>query len=174
VFIATSLDGFIAREDGSIDWLEPPAGQEMADHGYDRFRADIDVLVMGRATFQTVLSFDVPWPFGTRQVVFLSSAPVVIPPELSGSVESMDGEPAEILAALAARGFSHAYVDGGATIQRFLEGGLIERLIITRIPILLGAGIPLFGPLSRDVRWQHVATRSFEGGLVQSEYTRQV
>lgn len=170
VFIATSLDGFIARPDGGLDWLEPlPDQGPIPDHGYDAFMAEIDVLVMGRATFETVLGFGIGWPY-QRPVVVLSSAPVSIPADLRAAVEWMTGDPAEIMSQLAERGHSHAYIDGGKTVQRFLEAGLIERMIISRIPVLLGAGIPLFGPLSRDVRWRHVTTRSFEGGLVQSEY----
>lgn len=169
VFIATSLDGFIARTNGGLDWLDPPEGAAIVDHGYDAFMAEIDVLVMGRATFETVLGFGIGWPF-KKPVVVLASSPVTIPDELRGSVEWMAGEPAAILSRLAERGYTHAYLDGGKTIQRFLEAGLVGRMIVTRIPILLGSGIPLFGPLSRDVRWQHVATRSFDGGLVQSEY----
>lgn len=172
VFIAASLDGFIARPDGGLDWLDPPEGVAMVDHGYDAFMAEIDVLVMGRHTFETVLGFGIGWPFGTKRVVVLAGAEVMIPADLGESVEWMAGDPAEIVARLDARGFTHAYLDGGVTIQRFLEAGLVERMIISRIPILLGAGIPLFGPLSHDVRWQHVATRAFEGGLVQSEYRR--
>jgi dihydrofolate reductase len=166
VFIATSLDGFIAREDGALDWLP---GDDVEDHGYHEFFASVDALVMGRKTFETVLGFGA-WPYGPKQIIVLTSSPsaVVIP---KGAVcEAMDGPPQEIVARLGERGMRHLYIDGGVTIQRFLEAGVIQRLIITRIPVLLGAGIPLFGPLSRDVRLKHVATRSYPSGLVQSEY----
>jgi dihydrofolate reductase len=82
----------------------------------------------------------------------------------------MAGTPHEVVARLSQRGMKHLYIDGGVTIQRFLEAGLIQRLIITRIPVLLGSGIPLFGPVSRDIRLEHVATRSYPSGMVQSEY----
>ena len=166
VFIATSLDGFIAREDGTLDWLP---GGDVEDHGYNEFMASVDGLVMGRKTFETVLGFP-EWPFGTKPVIVLSSTPSRIIPPKGAVCETMAGTPQEILDRLAERGMRDLYIDGGVTIQRFLEAGLIKRLIVTRIPVLLGTGIPLFGPLSRDVRVQHVTTRSYPSGLVQSEY----
>ena len=84
--------------------------------------------------------------------------------------ERMSGEPADILSRLEARGIRHVYVDGGITIQRFLRAGLIQSLTITRVPVLIGSGIPLFGALPRDIVLKHVATRPYASGLVQSEY----
>ena len=165
VFIATSIDGFIARENGAIDWL--PETSE--PHGYDEFMATIDAIVMGRNTFETVLGFGA-WPFKTPVVVLSSRASELVAPE-GAACEMMSGTPHEVVARLAERGMKHLYIDGGVTIQRFLEAGLIQRMIITRIPVLIGTGIPLFGPLSRDVTLEHVATRSYASGLVQSEYT---
>lgn len=166
VFIATSLDGFIARQDGSLDWLP---GDDVEPHGYDEFMATVDALVMGRKTFETVLSFS-SWPFGKKPVIVLStSMPELKAPD--GAVcDLMSGTPDEIVSRLSQRGFKHLYVDGGVTIQGFLRAGLIQRLIVTRIPVLLGSGIPLFGSLAHDIRLEHVATRSYAGGLVQSEY----
>jgi dihydrofolate reductase len=165
VFIATSLDGFIARENGSFDWL--PADPE--PHGYDEFMATVDALVIGRKTFETALAFDT-WPYGKKPVVVLSSRPTEWKAPEGAVCDFMSGSPQEIVARLTERGMNHLYIDGGITIQRFMEAGLIQRLIITRVPVLLGSGIPLFGPLSRDVRPKHVATRSYPSGLVQSEY----
>lgn len=167
VFIGTSLDGFIAREDGSLDWL--PAVENADDHGYTAFIRTVDVIVIGRGTFDTVVGFG-EWPYGRTAVVVLTSRPVVVPEGAKEHVTTFAGEPADVLAHLEGRGFTHAYVDGGVTIQRFLEAGLIDRLIVTRVPVLLGRGRPLFGPLTRDVRLLHVATRAFPSGLVQSEY----
>jgi dihydrofolate reductase len=165
VFIGTSLDGFIARPDGALDWL-PTDGEP---HGYDEFFASVDALVIGRKTYETVLGFEA-WPYGTKPVVVLSrTLSKVMVPE-GAACELMSGTPAEIVSRLSARGLERLYVDGGVTIQAFLEVGLIQQVIITRVPVLLGRGIPLFGPLSRDIRLQHVATRSFPSGLVQSEY----
>ena len=166
VFVGTSLDGFMARADGALDFLPHGGGEP---HGYDEFMATVDALVIGRKTFETVMSFDA-WPYGTKPVVVLStSLPGVTVP--AGAVcEVMAGTPGEIVTRLARRGLKHLYVDGGITIQRFLAAGLIQRLIITRIPVLLGSGIPLFGALPQDLRLKHVATRTYPSGLVQSEY----
>jgi len=164
VFVGASVDGFIARANGDLDWL-PPSPEP---HGYDEFIATVDVLVIGRKTYETVLSFGA-WPYGERPVVVLSTRPLA-PAPAGAKVERMEGEPAEILARLAQRGLRHAYVDGGITIQRFLRAGAIRRLVVTRVPVLIGAGIPLFGETGRDVALRHVATRHYPSGLVQTEY----
>ena len=166
VFIATSLDGFIARQDGALDWLPVDGGEP---HGYSEFMATVDAIVIGRKTFETVLTFDA-WPYGKKQVVVLTSRPSELVPPEGAVCDVMAGTPHEIVARLAERGMKHLYIDGGVPVQGFLEAGLIQRLIITRIPVLLGSGIPLFGSLSRDVRLEHVATRTYPSGLVQSEY----
>jgi len=165
VFIGTSLDGFIARPNGALDFLPEGGGEP---HGYDEFIASVDALVIGRKTFETVLTFD-SWPYGDKRVVVLSSQTLDLS-ACKGVVEQMAGPPAEIVSQLAASGAHHIYVDGGITIQEFLRAGLIQRLIITRVPVLIGQGIPLFGSLPRDIPLRHVATRHYPSGLVQSEY----
>lgn len=174
VFIATSLDGFIARANGAIDWLptddpSSPDAPRVEEHGYEALMNSVDALVMGRNTFELVLTFD-PWPYGSKPVIVLTSRPLMLPPHLPNTVEQLNLPPAALIDELTRRGMHHLYIDGGVTIQRFLAAGLIDQLIITRIPILLGAGIPLFGPLPQDIRLHHVSTRSFASGLVQSEY----
>jgi len=165
VFVGTSLDGYLARTDGTFDFLPSDGGEP---HGYDEFMATVDALVVGRNTFDVVLAF-AAWPYGDKPVVVLSHRP--LPPVPPGArVERMSGEPADVVSKLSARGIGHIYVDGGITIQRFLEAGLIQRLIVTRVPVLIGSGIPLFGPLKGDIKLQHVATRHYASGLVQSEY----
>ena len=164
VFVGASVDGFIARLDGDLDWLPHDA----EEHGYEAFFASIDALVIGRHTYETVLSFDA-WPYGTKPVYVLSSTPLK-PPPAGAIVQHLSGDPRDIVSQLSAKGVQHAYVDGGITVQRFLRAGLIQRLIITRIPVLIGTGIPLFGPTDRDIRLRHVSTREFPSGLVQSEY----
>jgi dihydrofolate reductase len=166
VFIATSVDGFIARLDGALDWLPADGGEP---HGYTEFMATVDAVVMGRKTFETVLTFDA-WPFGLKPVVVLSSRPKDLVAPAGAVCDFMGGTPHEIVAQLAERGMQHLYIDGGVTIRRFLAAALIQRLIVTRIPVILGSGIPLFGPVLRDIRLEHVATRSYPSGLVQSEY----
>lgn len=166
VFIGASLDGFIARPNGDLDWLPAGGGEP---HGYDEFMASIDALVIGRKTFEKVLTFEA-WPYGDKRVVVLSSRPLDLSAAVGGVVEQMAGPPAEIVSRLAATGAHHLYIDGGITIQRFLQAGLIRRLIITRVPVLIGEGVPLFGSLPRDMRLRHVTTRHYPSGLVQSEY----
>jgi dihydrofolate reductase len=166
VFVGTSLDGFIARRNGDFDFLPADGGEP---HGYDEFMATVDALVIGRNTFETVLKFPT-WPYGKKRVVILSHRPVNLSAVRGGVVEQMSGEPAEIVAKLASSGAHHLYVDGGITIQRFLRAGLVHRLTITRVPVLVGDGIPLFGPLSGDLRLTHIATQQYPSGLVKSEY----
>ena len=165
VFVGTSLDGFIARLDGSFDFLPPGGGEP---HGYDEFIASVDAIVIGRKTFETVLTLG-PWPYGKKRVVVLSSRPVDLS-VISGVVEQMAGPPAQIVARLAATGADNLYLDGGITIQEFLRAGLIQRFVITRVPVLIGQGIPLFGTVPSDIRLRHVATRQYPSGLVSSEY----
>jgi len=166
VFIGVSVDGFIARPNGELDFLPEGGGEP---HGYNEFIASVDAIVIGRATFEKVLTLG-PWHYGSKRVVILSSRPVDLSAVRGGVVEQMGGPPAEIVSKLAASGAHNLYVDGGITIQRFLRAGLIQRLIITRVPVLIGEGIPLFGSLPQDIPLRHVTTRHYPSGLVQSEY----
>ena len=166
VFCGVSVDGFLARPDHALDFLDT---DEQEPHGFEEFYGSVDVIVFGRNTFEVVLAFG-KWFYGKKPVVVLSSRALDFSSIKGGVVEQMSGEPAQIVTQLKARGFKHAYIDGGITIQRFLAAGLIDRLVITRVPVLIGAGIPLFGPVPRDISLRHVATRSYKGGLVQSEY----
>jgi dihydrofolate reductase len=169
VFIATSLDGFIARDDGDIGWLlERDSSAE--DHGYDAFIKDIDVIVMGSGCYEGIRHVT-PWPY-TRPVLVMSRGlrDQPLPEDLLGKVEVTDRSPAEVMAMLEARGARRVYVDGGRIIQSFLRAGLIDDMVITQVPILLGQGRSLFGPLSLDVPLAHDHTRSFPSGLVQSRY----
>ncbi len=166
VFVGTSVDGFIARPNGELDFLDAGGGEP---HGYDEFIATVDALVIGRNTFETVLQFP-SWPYGEKRVVVLSSRPLDLSATPAGTVEQMSGDPAGIVAKLASRGMDHLYVDGGITIQRFLRAGLVDRLVITRVPVLIGQGIPLFAALPHDIPLRHLATQHYPGGLVKTEY----
>jgi dihydrofolate reductase len=166
VFCGISVDGFLARRDHSLDFLDT-AGQE--PHGFDEFYSSVDVMVIGRNTYEVVLTFG-SWPYGKKPVVVLSRNPIDFSAAKGGVVEQMSGEPADIVAQLEARGFRHAYIDGGITIQRFLAAGLVDRMVISRVPVLIGSGIPLFGPMPHDIHLRHIASRSYRGGLVQDEY----
>jgi dihydrofolate reductase len=163
-----SVDGFLARSNDALDFL---GAGEQEPHGFKEFYDGIDVVVIGRKTFEVVLGLG-GWFYGKKQVIVLSSRPVDFSPAAAKGavIEQMSGEPVEIVRLLEARGFKHAYIDGGVTIQRFLVAGLIDRLVITRVPVLIGEGIPLFGVIPHDIRLRHVATNCYDGGLVQSEY----
>ena len=165
VFVGTSVDGYIARSNGAFDFLPPDGGEP---HGYDEFMASVDALIIGRHTYETVLAF-AAWPYGEMPVFVLSTKALRLPPA-GAVVEKMTGSPEEIVATLTRRGFQHAYVDGGVTIQSFLRAKLIQRLTITRVPVIIGTGIPLFGPTACDVMLKHIETRQYPSGLVKSEY----
>lgn len=174
VFIATSLDGFIARPDGSLDWLlqaqaAAPAGE---DFGYAEFMDGIDALMMGRKTFETVLAFD-PWPYGTRPVHVMSrQAGLDIPQSLQSAVQHRREAPAELLAALGRQGVRRVYLDGGELIQACLFEDLVDGITVTTIPVLLGQGRRLWGPLPADRVWTLEAARHWDCGFVQSRYAR--
>jgi len=157
VYIATSVDGFIAREDGSIDWLPVGDSNSAEDYGYQDFINSVDALVMGRNTYELIRSFD-PWPYGDKPVIVLTTVTI------------MSGSPVEIVQGRAERGYKHLYIDGGKTIQDFIREGMIQTLIITRIPVLIGSGLPLFGAVPNDIKLLHRETIQFENGLVQSRY----
>jgi len=164
VFVGTSLDGFIARRDGAYDFL----GEGGEEHGYVEFMASVDTLLIGRNTFDVVAKME-SWPYEGKRVVVLSRQRL----QLSGiraPVEQMSGEPTEIAEKLKADGAKRVYVDGGLTVQQFLRAGLIHDLTITRVPVLIGEGIPLFGPVLKDISLRHVGTRQYQSGLVTSAY----
>ena len=167
VYIATSLDGFIARKNGDLDWLPTPTeGGE--DYGYAEFISTIDAIVMGRNTYEKVLSFG-GWHYD-KKVFVLSSRELEIAPELSEKVEALHQPPRELIRELEQRGIRHIYLDGGVTIQRFLREGLVNEMTITTIPILIGEGLPLFGQTEKDIQLQLIEAKSFPNGLVQKKY----
>jgi len=172
VYIATSLDGFIARKDGSVDWLNEanaavPKGE---DCGFQAFMDSVDTLIMGRKTYEQVLSFG-QWPYGKTPVVVLSRNPISFPPSLPDTVSHSSESPPDLLARLSREGVKHVYVDGGNTIQGFLSQGLINEITVTVIPVILGDGIPLFGSLDKELQLTHVHTTAFDFGFVQTTYS---
>jgi len=170
VFVATSLDGFIARKNGDLDWLPGSDGEAGGeDYGFNEFFASVDTLVMGRKTYELAMTFK-ERPYQGKNVVVLSSGYPKKPKSLNECVKGTSSSPTELIQILASSGSEHVYVDGGRTIQGFLQSGLIQDMTITRIPVLIGEGIPLFGPLAHDIKLQHVSTRSYESGFVQSRY----
>jgi len=171
VFIATSLDGYIADKEGSIDWLDMVPNPEGDPMGYFKFTANIDALVMGRSSFETVLGFDVDWPY--KQPVFvLSNNLKSIPESHQDKAFLITGSLKEVLSQIHAKGYHRLYIDGGKTIQSFLKEDLIEDMIITTIPILLGGGIPLFGGLDSRLEFELIESKVCLNQMVQNHYRR--
>ena len=167
VFCGVSVDGFLARPDDTFDFLK--AG-ESVPHGFTKFLKSVDVVVMGRRTFEVVRNLGHFGLYGKKQIVVLSSTPLDLSSIKDATLKQMSGTPQEIVTQLEKCGFKHAYVDGGITIQAFLKAGLVDRITVTRVPVLIGQGIPLFGPVPHDIPLRHLRTQSYKGGLVQSEY----
>jgi len=174
VYIATTLDGFIARENGELDWLPGSDGEvdvnaENEDFGFNAFIDSIDVLVMGRNTYELVLSSGL-WPYGNKRVIVLSRTLKKLANNLPSSVELKSRLPNELYTELQEAGAQHLYIDGGKTIQGFLDSGLVDEITITKVPVLIGKGIPLFGDLNKDKSLKHIETQSYKNGFVQSKY----
>ena len=169
VYVGTSLDGFIAREDGDIDWLVKYQNKEVHD-SYNEFINRIDAMVIGRGTFEKVLSFP-EWPY-EKKVFVLSTSLKQISGILNEKATLVAMKPAELLNYLSDKGFSNIYIDGGKVIQSFLREDLVDELIITKVPELIGTGIPLFGYLDNDLRFEHIKTNIYSDGLVKSQYKR--
>ena len=171
VFIATSLDGYIADKNGGIDWLNTTPNPDNLDMGYGEFTSQIDALVMGRTTFETICAFDMDWPYD-KPVFVLSKTLKEIPDNYKDKAILTKGTLTEVLDQIHQRGFLHLYIDGGKTIQSFLEEDLIDDMIITVIPILLGGGIPLFSKLSDELEFACTESRVFLDKIVQNRFAR--
>ena len=170
VYIATSLDGYIARKDGNVDWLMEIPNPEKSDFGFSDFMKRIDGLIMGRNTFEVVLQFG-EWPY-TKPVFVLSKTMKKIPDTFKGKAELIYGNLKTIVEELKSKGFNNLYIDGGKTIQSFLKQDMIDELIITRIPIILGSGISLFEEMDSELKLEHVETKILNNTLVKSRYLR--
>jgi dihydrofolate reductase len=171
VFVARSLDGYIADRNGGLDWLHLIPNPDHKDLGYESFIQEVDAIVMGRQTFETVCNFEMEWPY-PKPVFVLSTTLHTVTEDLKGKVEILKGTPAEVLEQIHKKGYLRLYIDGGFTIQRFLEEDLIDELIITTIPILLGGGAPLFGELPEALAFEHVQSTLYLEALVQDHYRR--
>ena len=167
VFIATSLDGFIAEDDGALDFLSV-VEDSTTDYGYGDFIATVDAIVMGRATYEVGLGFPL-WPYSGQRVIVLTSGS---PKESVNGEEFSSEEPAALVSRLGSEGVARIYVDGGATIRSFLAAGLIDDLVISVIPRILGRGIPLFGLGIPSLALRLERAETFESGLVQLSYSR--
>ena len=171
VYIAQSLDGFIAKSDGNIDWLIDIPNPEGSDWGFGEFMKRIDAVIMGRNTFDKVVSLG--WWEYTKPVFVLSNKLKDVPKELSRKAEIIKGDPKTLLLTLEDRGYYNYYVDGGITIQSFIKEDLIDELIISTIPVILGSGIPLFGNIGRRLKFRHVKTEVLNGIIVKNYYKRE-
>lgn len=170
VYIATSLDGFIATREGGLDWLDEIPNPEQSDYGYAEFMSSIDAVVMGRNTLEKILTLG-EWPY--QKPVFVLSRTLTRPPQpLSEKVEIINEKIKKLVADLDQRGYSNLYIDGGQVIQSFLREDLIDEMIITRVPILLGDGVPLFGPLTQRLPFKHQKTEIYNNNLIKSHYVR--
>lgn len=171
VFIARSLDGYIAGKNGEIDWLEMVPNPDGLDLGFVKFMEGIDALIMGRSTFETVCGFDGKW-FYNCPVFVWSSTLKSIPEKYSDKAALVTGSIQDVLETVHQKGYGRLYIDGGVTIQSFLKENLIDEMIITTIPILLGEGIPLFGGLTKRLEFEHVESHVLLSQLVQDHYRR--
>ncbi|MCP9236026.1 dihydrofolate reductase family protein [Lewinella sp. JB7] len=171
VYIAKSLDGFISGKNGTLDWLESVPNPAQEDMGYSVFMKEIDAIVMGRNTFETVLNFDIDWPY-TQHVFVLSRTLSEVPEDLRQKITILSGTPQEVLDEIHRREYFRLYIDGGVTIQRFVAENLIDEFRITTFPILLGEGAPLFGPLSEPLRLAYVRSDVYLGQLVHDVYRK--
>ena len=192
-FIATSLDGFIARIDGRIDWLtqkQSPKNKRQSDqntrtnmqssentnsedltedYGYRSFYDSTSCLVMGRNTFEKVVSFP-EWPYANKRLIVLSKRLKEIPEEYQERAELYSGSPQMLSVDLQSQNVRHVYIDGGLTLQSFINAKILNQITITQVPILLGNGIPLFSSTKQDFHLELLSNNSFESGFVQSKY----
>lgn len=171
VYIARSLDGYIAGKNGELNWLDSIPNPDNIEMGYTDLMSEIDAIVMGKITYETVLGFGIEWPY-KKHVFVLSNSITEIQEDLKESVSLLKGEISDILKAIHSKGFYKLYIDGGKTIQSFLKEDLIDELVITTIPILLGGGFPLFGELDKPLEFDHVESKLFLNQLVKNKYRR--
>lgn len=178
VFIATSVDGFIAKLDGSVDWLHSVGNLEVdmgnqADMGFNDFLTSIDCLIMGRKCMDAISNMNLTaeqWPYGNTRIIVLSNTLKEAPDNLKGKVEIYSGDLNALLSRLKDDGYKHAYIDGGKTIQEFIKLKLINAITITTAPIILGEGIPLFGKTNQEIKLEQADSITFPNDFVQISY----
>ncbi len=178
VFIATSVDGFIAKKDGGVDWLHTAGNSaadmgDQADMGFDDYMASVDCMVMGRKCMEMISSMNLTpeqWPYGDTRIIVLSNTLKEAPKNMKGKVEMYSGDLEILMSKLKAEGHKHAYIDGGTTIQAFINLGLIDEMTISRAPVLLGEGIPLFGKTDKEIKLEHVQALAFANDFIQETF----
>lgn len=171
VFLGKSIDNYIAGKNGELDWLDMIPNPDQLDMGYNDLMDEIDAIVMGRTSFETVLGFDIEWPY-KKQVFVLSRSLKTVPKNLEDKVSLIKGDEKEVLETIHKKGFNNLYIDGGKVVQNFLKQDLIDELRLTTIPIVLGDGISLFDVLPKSLEFEHVKTEVFYNEIVQSCYKR--
>lgn len=171
VYIAASLDGYIADRNDGLEWLMALPNPDNSDLGFGQFIEGIDAIVMGRRTFETVCGFGGEWPY-PRPTFVLSSTLESVPEPLADRVEVISGQPRTIVDSLAERGFKELYIDGGQVIQAFLREDLIDELTLSRIPVLLGGGVSLFGELPGHLEFEPMHTELLIDKVVKTHYRR--
>ncbi|GAA3915784.1 dihydrofolate reductase family protein [Litoribacillus peritrichatus] len=176
IYIATSLDGYITDKNGSLDWLFATPNPDNDDFGFNDFMNRIDALVMGKNTFETVCAMDCEWPY-SKPVFVLSNSLDEIPEEYKDKAQLMGYSPlkgamSHVVSGLNKHGFENLYIDGGLTIQGFLKEDLIDEMILTRVPVILGGGTPLFSKLNEAQAFEHLETKVLLNALVKSRYVR--
>ncbi|WP_295904063.1 dihydrofolate reductase family protein [uncultured Vibrio sp.] len=179
VYIATSVDGFIAKNDGAVDWLHTAGNAnadmgDQADMGFADFMSSVDCLIMGRKCMEVIASMNLTpeqWPYGDTRIIVLSNSLTQAPDNLKDKVEMYSGDLNALVSTLSSEGYQHAYIDGGATIQAFINLELINEMTITRAPVLLGEGIPLFGKTAKEIKLEQSKAIAFPNDFVQVKYT---
>lgn len=179
VYIATSIDGYIATDEGNIDWLHTSGDQNIdinqnSDMGFNEFISSIDCIVMGRKCMEMISSFNLTpdqWPYGNTKIYALSNSMKQAPENVRDKVEMYSGDIQELVDKLENDGYKHAYIDGGMTITSFLNKKLINKIIITKAPIILGRGIPLFGKLDKSIILANSKATILPNNFIQVEYS---
>ena len=178
VFIATSADGYIATNDGGVEWLET-AGvadadmSDCADMGFASYIASVDCMIMGRKCMEKISSFNLTpeqWPYGDIKIVVLSNTLREAPDNLKDKVEMYSGDIPDLIEKLESEGHQHAYIDGGTTITAFINLELINEMTITLAPVLLGSGKPLFGQMPSAVKLINSQATAYPNGFIQTKY----
>lgn len=177
VYIATSADGYIATEDGGVDWLQESGNLEVEmgseDMGFKRFMDSVDCMIMGRKCMEKISEMNLTpdqWFYGDMPITVLSNTLKEPPENLAGKIEIYSGDIEQLIKRLENRGLKHAYIDGGSTITSFIKLRLINELIITQAPILLGKGIPLFGQLNNSIKLTNAHSIAYPNDFIQSKY----
>lgn len=171
VFIATSIDGLIADKEGKVDWLHDIPNPEGEDMGFVDMMNSIDAIVMGRVTYETVLGFGIDWPY-SKPVYVLSTTLNSVPEVLQGKVFLIRGELESVLKEIHSNGHFKLYIDGGNTIHSFLKKDLIDEMIITQIPLVLGGGVPLFKELALPKKFKGVDSKVYLGQVIQNRFVK--